>query len=555
MLGVAFQVAGKPAAGPVGPEVVRVTAPPPVEPLGPTGTPQYVTSTVRDGNGFGDIKIIYFLMNLEPNIPKNTCHGYYERDTNAFFLYRDNLESPMGPLKPGPDGKLENSQCVIYAANSGIASTAGSELTIRLGFEMKGEQAARYQNFYLLAKDNAMAETGWVRTGGWVPPQTVAVRLPGDGKVTVGAGKGTERLLVSTAIPMAGWRAKSNAEWLEVVTRTGGGNATLVFRHAANAGAARMGTVTVGDQTLTVTQAAAGTAAPEVTGEPFVSKGTSETIRVRFRHEGGVDKLGALNVLINGNLNGEEGCLLSYSQPEGKLRAVKEGGAGPAMALGVQGMASGRNCVVYGQGSGVKTVGTDTLELALNLSFAPVFGGRKLVFAEARDVRDVSSGWVVAGMHEVPEGLVKPPRVNVSLPAAGKGTAGAITFLFDDASDVSNLQTVWVVMGKGVEGKQACSVAYHVPDNAVYLLPDDGDGARAKGVEMTLANAVENGQCRVSAAGSAAMKTGPRLTLTLQYTFKPGFEGTWGIWTALQTKEAKATTGWKVSGVWTVPGE
>ena len=182
-------------------------------------------------------------------------------------------------------------------------------------------------------------------------------------------------------------------------------------------------------------------------------------------------------------------------------------------------------------------------------------GGRKVVFAEARDVREVSSGWVVAGMHEVPEGLVKPPRVNAALPAAGKGEAGSITFFFDDASDVSNLQTVWVVMGKGVEGKQACSVAYHVPDNAVYLLPDDGDGARARGVEMTLANAVENGQCRVSAAGSAAMKTGPRLTLTLQYTFKPGFEGTWGIWTALQTKGAKETTGWKVSGVWTVPGE
>jgi hypothetical protein len=78
-------------------------------------------------------------------------------------------------------------------------------------------------------------------------PATVDVPAAGgDGRTNVSAGAG------------CAWAATSNAAWITVTGGSSGtGNGTVVFHAAANPGAARSGTVTIGGQTLTVTQPAA----------------------------------------------------------------------------------------------------------------------------------------------------------------------------------------------------------------------------------------------------------------------------------------------------------
>jgi len=68
----------------------------------------------------------------------------------------------------------------------------------------------------------------------------------GEGRTNVSAGAG------------CAWTATSNAAWITVTGGSSGtGNGVVVFHATANPGAARSGTVTIGGQTLTVTQQAA----------------------------------------------------------------------------------------------------------------------------------------------------------------------------------------------------------------------------------------------------------------------------------------------------------
>jgi hypothetical protein len=68
----------------------------------------------------------------------------------------------------------------------------------------------------------------------------------GEGRTNVSAGVG------------CAWTATSNATWITVTGGSSGtGNGVVVFNAAENQGAARSGTITIGGQTLTVTQQAA----------------------------------------------------------------------------------------------------------------------------------------------------------------------------------------------------------------------------------------------------------------------------------------------------------
>ena len=69
----------------------------------------------------------------------------------------------------------------------------------------------------------------------------------------------------------------------------------------------------------------------------------------------------------------------------------------------------------------------------------------------------------------------------------------------------------------------------------LYLYPDNGDGAVATNIPLTGISTIQNSQCQVSAVGSSVVKNGNQLTLNLNMTFKGGFTGPKGLWTAAQT--------------------
>jgi uncharacterized repeat protein (TIGR01451 family) len=135
-------------------------------PASAAGSPQVFVFTARDADSYADIYRIYFLVNPNPSVPANTCHGLYDRAANALYLYSDGLTALLGPLTPGASGTLQNSQCTLYASSS-LLSEAGTDVTISIGLGLQPGYAATPQNVYLWVKDNEGHGTGWVQTSTW----------------------------------------------------------------------------------------------------------------------------------------------------------------------------------------------------------------------------------------------------------------------------------------------------------------------------------------------------------------------------------------------------
>ncbi len=140
-----------------------------MQPASAVGSPQTFTTVARDPNGFANLQRVYFLVNPNTNIGAGTCHGFYDRALNAFYLYNDALTVLQGPLAPGGAGSLSNGQCAIQGAGSAPVSGAGTDLTLTMAMSLNGNFGTASKNFYLWAVDAENNGTGWVQAGTWAP--------------------------------------------------------------------------------------------------------------------------------------------------------------------------------------------------------------------------------------------------------------------------------------------------------------------------------------------------------------------------------------------------
>ena len=146
------------------------------------GSPQSFSVTARDSNGYADIYRVYFLVNTTPTIPTNTCHGFYDRALNAFFLYDDALGALLGPLTPGVGSIAQNSQCIVHGAAS-TASASGTDLSLTLNLTLKAPFSNVSRDVYFWVQDSAATGTGWVKTTTWAtaggnPPPAIISAVP-----------------------------------------------------------------------------------------------------------------------------------------------------------------------------------------------------------------------------------------------------------------------------------------------------------------------------------------------------------------------------------------
>ncbi len=228
-----------------------------------------------------------------------------------------------------------------------------------------------------------------------------------------------------------------------------------------------------------------------------------------------------------------------------------DAGLSAPLVLGSAGSVSNSQCQINGTGSSAVGSGT-VMTLTVNVTFRAGFAGNQVIYLAARDQAAGNSGWVTMGFHTVPGGAVTYPNPIGVTPSAGSASTGTVTLVYDDQTNANNIRTAWALMNTALDGTRGCYVAFYVPDNLVFLFPDDGNGANVTVMPLAGAGTLENSQCRISAAGSSVVKAAGRLTVNLNMTFKPGFAGPKAIWLALQTL-ASVTSPWKVAGAWQVP--
>lgn len=125
------------------------------------------TFTGRDANGTTDIQRVYFVVNPTPATPQNGCHGFYDRASNAYYLFNDALSALMGPLSPGSIDTLQNGQCIVFGTGSSVAALTATDLVVNIKLGVKGSFTATNENVYVWIVDNAGTGTGWLQTSTW----------------------------------------------------------------------------------------------------------------------------------------------------------------------------------------------------------------------------------------------------------------------------------------------------------------------------------------------------------------------------------------------------
>ncbi len=130
-----------------------------------TATQSFVF-TARDPNGANDINRVYFLLNNDTAIPSGACHGFYDRPSNALYLYDDALTTPGTALTPGTAGTRQNSQCAISGAASSV-SAVGNDLTLTLTITRQGAYTTGTKSLYAWITDSANTGTGWLLASTW----------------------------------------------------------------------------------------------------------------------------------------------------------------------------------------------------------------------------------------------------------------------------------------------------------------------------------------------------------------------------------------------------
>ena len=298
---------------------------------------------------------------------------------------------------------------------------------------------------------------------------------------------------------------------------------------------------------------------PFVTDTPPISgTGANRTFVFRFTSPNGFAQLDVLNILINRALDGANACYIAYSQPGRVLYLVNDAGTasgltGP-LTLGLaSGAVSNNQCIINSAGSSAVGSG-NTLTLTLSINFKPSFAGNSVIYLAARDLTSGNSGWNTMGFNEVPPAAVTFPNPVGINPSSGSTGSRVLTFTYDDQTNANNLLTVWGLTNTALNADKACYFAYYVPGNLLLLFPDNGDGNAATAMPLSGTGQIQNSYCLIAAGGSSVTKSGGRLVLNLNITYKTSFAGNRAIWLAMQTVAGQVSA-WKVAGAWQVPAQ
>lgn len=144
------------------------------------------------------------------------------------------------------------------------------------------------------------------------------------------------------------------------------------------------------------------------------------------------------------------------------------------------------------------------------------------------------------------------PSVAAISPVASIGAAQQYTFQFSHSSGNQSLGVANVLINNFLDGRQACYLAYSVPTNTLYIVPDSGDAAQLSGKVMNGSGSLGNSQCSVNLASSTATGSGNLLTLNLAMTFLSSFAGNKVVYLAARDN-GTGNTGWQTMGTHGVP--
>lgn len=282
---------------------------------------------------------------------------------------------------------------------------------------------------------------------------------------------------------------------------------------------------------------------------PASGAGQSQTFTATFSDVNGAADISSAQVLFNTSTGTSNACYLSYSRSANTVSLWNDStNAWLALSPGANANADNGRCVLSGATLSAVSSG-NSLALTLPLAFSSAFSGAKNVYALATDTTSLTTGWIGTGAWTV----ITPasPAVSAWAPNNGSGSSVAVSFTVSDPNGAGDIATAAALFNNSLATANGCYLRYDRAANTISLFRDSDSTwlPVTPGANAT----VENPQCSVSGSTASAAASGNQITIALTIGFKPAFTGARTAWTSV-TDAIGLTTGWVLSGAWTVVG-
>jgi len=202
----------------------------------------------------------------------------------------------------------------------------------------------------------------------------------------------------------------------------------------------------------------------------------------------------------------------------------------------------------YYGGSGSDSANAIALDSNANMFVGGQTSSRDLTLVNPIQANNIggSVGWVMRlGVTAPPAQL--PSAVSVT-PASGTGNTVTFAAQFSDPAGASALTSVSLLINTSASTSYACYVTY-TPSTANFTLANDNPTTGSTTV-IPGGGTGQNDQCSLNGASSSVSLSGNTLTMTLSFTFQPGFPGAKSVY--MYASDANGNTGWVSRGAWTV---
>jgi hypothetical protein len=138
-----------------------------VSPINGSGSAQTFTAQYTHPNGASDLQVVYLDFGISL-FGSNSCVATYVPASNGLYLFNDSNTALLGPVTPGTNATLSNSQCTLSGAG-GAATAAGNTLTVPFAIVFTGDSFFRRLYVSGLAQSNSGALGAWLTFGAWTP--------------------------------------------------------------------------------------------------------------------------------------------------------------------------------------------------------------------------------------------------------------------------------------------------------------------------------------------------------------------------------------------------
>jgi hypothetical protein len=388
---------------------------------------------------------------------------------------------------------------------------------------------------------------------------TISPSTPADGcsfslgrpYATESYAGGYDTVNVSTGASCV-WTASSSAPWLTVSTGTFGfGSTTLSFATLPNPqSASRSATLTIGGQTVTVTQS--GNIVGTTSLSPSAGSGASQIFTASYTDTNGNADLAFVQFLIAASPTGggQTYCFVHYDARGNDLWRYGPGGffIGPVAPGATSSALQNSLCAIDTSATAVVR-SASLLTLSVKLVFKDV--GARNAYLRAQTISGVDTGWVQQGAYTP---AATPVLTMSGTPSPGTGSTQTFSLTYPDAPGFSgNSGWVQFLVAAATDGggKPFGFVHYDRAGNGLWMYSSDVGFFLGPIAPGTVSSALSSSACAVDTAHTTLVSGGGNLVVNVPITFKAPMAGAEFLYQ--RTLDLlNRDTGWQQTGTWTV---